>query len=44
MNRLEQIYRVMQELELCRAEHSFGATLGELDWLSELHRLLHEVR
>ena len=39
---LEQIDRAMQELALCRAEHSLGAIIGELDWLAELHRLLYE--
>ena len=42
MERLEQIARAMREIELCQAEGSLGAILGELDWLTELHRLLYE--
>ena len=42
MTRIAKIDRVMAELEQCREEHSFGAALGELDWLCELHRLLYE--
>ena len=44
MDRLEQIDRTTQEMALCRAEGSLGAILGELDWLAELHRLLHEEK
>jgi hypothetical protein len=42
MERLEQIARTMRELEQCRTDHSLGAIIGELDWLTELHRLLYE--
>ena len=42
MDRAEQIDRAMQEIALCRAEGSLGAIIGELDWLTELHRLLYE--
>ena len=42
VGRLEQIDRAMQEIALCRAEGSLGAIIGELDWLTELHRLLYE--
>ncbi len=43
VTRLEQIDRVMQELEQCRADSSMGSAIGELDQLTELHRLLYEV-
>jgi len=42
MERLEAITRCMDELAKCRCSRSFGAALGELDWLSELHDLLYE--
>ena len=44
MDRAEQIDRAMQEIALCRAEGSLGAIIGELDWLTELHRLLYEEK
>ena len=47
MNRLSQIARCMAELELI--EREFDSTedklmplLGQMDWLTELHGLLHE--
>jgi len=50
-DRLEQINKCMNELqEIWRMdktnlhpEHRFGCTLGEFDWLDELHRILHEL-
>lgn len=44
MSRLDQITRCMDELEKCvQDEHPglFGPMVGELDWLEELHYLLH---
>ena len=48
-NRLEQITRCMYELELMRAGlkaatgiDSLNWLHGQMDWLEELHRLLHE--
>lgn len=48
--RLEQIARVTDELELVRASQLRGiderdklaSVVWEMDWLGELHRLLHE--
>lgn len=43
--RIAQIVRATEELNRCvneRGKGSFLATLGELDWLTELHRLLYE--
>ena len=44
MNRVDQIDRVMKELEACRrsaAPGDAGPVIGELDWLEELHYLLY---
>jgi hypothetical protein len=48
-NRISQIAMVADELDRCvrgrgslHPETRFGFTLGELDWLTELHRLLYE--
>jgi len=42
--RIDQIERCMDELERCRAEQHKNplATIGEMDWLEELHRLIFE--
>lgn len=52
-NRLSEISRCTDELARIRAwraenpvalrEDHLGALMGELDWLSELHFLLHDV-
>lgn len=39
--RLAAISRAMDELARCRRYHCIGAQIGELDWLWELHLLLH---
>ena len=44
MHRVDQIDRVMKELEACRrsaAPGDAGPVIGELDWLEELHYLLY---
>lgn len=41
MERLMLITRCCDELASCRTSRSFGAAIGELDWLSELHDLLY---
>jgi hypothetical protein len=43
-SRIDQISRCGDELERCRAEQHKEplATIGEMDWLEELHRLVWE--
>jgi hypothetical protein len=50
MTRLDQITRVMDELERIRQHYGSsnpevrsGITMGELDWTTELHRLIWET-
>ena len=43
-NRIVQIARCMDELAKCRRDYKIapkGAQLGEMDWLDELHHLVH---
>jgi hypothetical protein len=44
--RIVQIARCMEELAKCRYDFKIapcGAQLGELDWLDELHHLVHSA-
>ncbi len=47
MTRLEQIEKAMLELAGCQEQFTSAhdpllPLLGQMDWLEELHRLLHE--
>jgi hypothetical protein len=44
-SRIDQIVRCTEEIERCRkysGAEGLPAFIGEMDWLSELHRLIHE--
>jgi hypothetical protein len=44
-DRIGKIVRCMDEINRCLKDEKsgeFGAFLGEMDWLEELHYLIHE--